>query len=151
MMQSFTNLAWPQDPFGTTQRPFVKPSEMLTSIAVKDPGRCDCSHPIAVAISYLRLYRRRPLPVRESTFNFGFYVVSIGSQDEGNELLRLVDEELTRARRHATILAGHSIPNALSILRRAAPNQPARGLEAIERAWPARNEPASGLARIIDV
>lgn len=150
-MQSFTNLAWPADPFGTTQRPFVKSSEMLTSIAVKDCGQCDCLHPIAVAISYLRLHRKRPISVRESTFNFGFYAVSMRLKEEASDLLRLVDEELTRARRHAKILAGHMIPSTLSTLRRAAPNQHARGVEAVERAWPDRHEPARGLARLIDV
>jgi hypothetical protein len=75
-MRTYTNLAWPDDPYRASQQPYARPSPMLAAFAVVPPGQCAVMAPAAVAVAYLPLHRTRAITVTEDTLAFGFRAAS---------------------------------------------------------------------------
>ena len=150
-MRTYTNLAWPDDPYRASQQLYKRPSPVLAAFAVLPSGQPAGIVPAAVAVVYLPLHRTRALTVTERTLAFGFRAASITAAEEIGELARLADLDLMQARRHARFLAGHELPPALRMLREAAPALVTRGLEAVQAGWADRQARARGNAALVDV
>jgi hypothetical protein len=120
-MRIYTNLAWPDDPYRTSQQLYRRPSPVLAAVAVLLPEQPACVVPAAVAVAYLPLHRTRAITVTEGTLAFGFRAFSTFDAEDVRELAGLADLDLMQARRHASLLAGHCLPGHLRALRQAAP------------------------------
>jgi hypothetical protein len=150
-MRDFTNLGWPEAPFGAPQRPFGHHADMLAAFAVEWTAQPENGPlPVAAATIYLRLRRRgTAYRVDEGTLPIGFRAVVIDDSSELPELLAVTDRGLTRARRHAAILAGHRFDADLT--RMATLSSVAlRGVDGVLDAWAARNTRERGMALMVD-
>ena len=150
-MRTYTNLAWPDDPYRASQQLYRRPSPMLAAFAVVPPGQSAATAPAAIAVAYLPLHRTRAITVTEGTLTFGFRAASTA---DGNRICRVAgvaDLDLMQARRHARFLAGHALAADLHALREAAPGQVNRGLAAVESGWADRRQRARGTAAMIDL
>jgi hypothetical protein len=146
-MQTYTNLAWPEDPYRTGQLLYARPAPLLTAFTAGPPAGPARALTTSVAIVYLPLHRTQAVTVTEQTVMFGFRAASITGEAEAADLAALGDLDLLQARRHAAILAGYMLPDEL----RALPaGGPLRGLSAVQQEWPSRAAQARGKARIFD-
>lgn len=150
-MRIYTNLAWPDDPYRTSQQLYKRPSPILAAFAVIPPARAACAVPAAVAIAYLPLHRTRAITVTEGTLAFGFRAASTAGAEEICELTKLADLDLMQARRHAGFLAGHQLPASTHALREATSGLVTRGLDAVEADWADRPARVGGCATMVDV
>jgi hypothetical protein len=150
-MLTYTNLAWPDDPYRTGQQLYKRPSGMLAAFAVVPPAQSRVTAPAGVAVAYLPLHRTRVITVTEDTVSFGFRAVSTADDGSIDQVARVADLDLLQARRHARFLAGHALGGSLRALRDAAPGLAARGLAAVEVAWDDRQTSARGTAAITDI
>lgn len=150
-MRTYTNLAWPDDPYRTSQQLYRRPSPILASIAISLPAQLPSPAPAAVAVAYLPLHRTRAITVAEDTLTFGFRVASTADAEKVGELAELADLDLMQARRHAAVLVGHDLPLHLRALRNAAPGQITRGLDAIEADWADRTAQPRASATLVDI
>jgi len=148
-MHTYTNLAWPDDPYRASQQLYPRPSPMLAAFAVLPAGQCPIVAPAAVAVAYLPLHRTRAITVTEDTLAFGFRAASTAAASSIPGLAGLADLDLMLARRHARFLAGYALPAGLRALRDAAPGLAGRGLAAVEAG--AAGQPARGMATVIDI
>ncbi len=149
-MRTYTNLAWPEDPYRTGQQLYRRPTSMLTAFTIAAPARGSRYGPMAAATVYLPLHRTRALAVTEQTLVFGFRAASIDDHIGAAALAAAADLDLMRARRHAAILAGHVLPGEVAALRLPLGGAPMRGLAAVQRAWRDRHVPAPGGAAMFD-
>ena len=69
-MRTYTNLAWPDDPYRASQQLYRRPSPMLAGFAVVPPGQSMAT--AAIAVAYLPLHRTRAITVTEGTLASGF-------------------------------------------------------------------------------
>jgi hypothetical protein len=150
-MRTYTNLAWPDDPYRASQQLYRRPSPMLAAFTVLPPAQCPITAPAAIAAVYLPLYRTHAVTVTGSTVNFGFRAASTADAGCLARLAEIADLDLIQARRHAKYLAGHALSPGLHALRKAAPGMTARGLAAVEADWTARPARARGTAEMIDI
>ena len=151
-MREFTNLAWPETPFGAEQRPFGKHIDMLTACTFEWTNEPDVwrTVPVVVSLVYLRIRRRgNTQQVSDDTLSIGFRAAVIEDRSEVPALLTLADRALTRARRHAAIMAGHWLRPDLTRLN-ACSAVPLRGVDGVLSAWADRTETQRGLAVMID-
>jgi len=150
-MLTYTNLAWPNDPYRTGQQLYKRPCAMLAAFAIVPPRQPTETAPTAASIAYLPLHRTRAITVTEDTISFGFRAASTADNGNIHEIARVADLDLMQARRHATVLAGHALAGSLRALRDAAPALTARGLAAVEAAWADCQTHARGTATTIDI
>ncbi|GAA2471471.1 hypothetical protein Ahu01nite_078840 [Winogradskya humida] len=149
-MHDFTNLGWPETPFGADQRPFGQHVDMLAACTFDwTPGQDGPPRPVAVSLVYLRIRRRgSSYQVSDDTLSIGFYTTVIDDAAEVPRLLTVADRALTRARRHAAIVAGHQLGADLARINALA-EVPLRGVDGMRAAWNDQ-EKQRGLAVIVD-
>jgi hypothetical protein len=150
-MRTYTNLAWPDDPYRASQQLYRRPSPMLAAFVVIPVGRCPITVPAAVATAYLPLHRTRAVTVTSDTVTFGVRAVSTSDPRDLPRLAEIADLDLIQARRHAKYLAGHALSPDLRALREAALALTVRGLAAVESAWGDRPTHVRGTTAMIDV
>lgn len=149
-VHDYTNLGWPEAPFGADQRPFGKRWDMLAAFAVGWTHDGSRPVPASVATVYLRIRRRGPSTcVREDTLPIGFRVTMVDDEHEVPGLVNLLDRALTRARRHAAILAGHCLGDQLARFVTPSP-APLRGATGVREAWADRSTRERGVALMVD-
>jgi hypothetical protein len=114
--RDFTNLQWPEVPFGAEQRLFGKLTDMVAAFAVEWADRPDAEPlPVSAATVYLRVRKHgTALRIGPETLSIGFRASVIDRAADVLDLLALVDRALTRARRHVVIVAGHRLGGDLS-------------------------------------
>jgi len=148
MMRTWTNLAWPDDPYRTGQQLYPRPSPKLAAFTVARATIDGDLVPAAVALVYLPLHRTRTLRVTGQTLTFGFHTAGADDAAQVPGLAAVADLGLMQARRHARILAGHLLAAGLAALRQEG-GAALRGLAAVERDWAGRGT-APGRAAMVD-
>lgn len=150
-MRDYTNLQWPEAPFGADQRPFGHRSDMLTAFAMDWTTRVDAGPlPVAAATVYLRVRRYGiAYQVGEDSLCLGFRATVIDDSADIPALLGTLDRALTRARRHAAILAGHRLGDDLTRMAELSA-VPLRGAAGVLAAWANRAVKERGLALMLD-
>jgi hypothetical protein len=106
--------------------------------------------PVAAATVYLRVRRHGSAhQVSDEELSIGYRATVIESAAELPDLLALTDRALTRARRHAAILAGHQLGDDLT---RAAELStiPLRGAAGVLAGWANRSVKERGMALMVD-
>ncbi len=150
-MRTFTNLAWPDDPYRASQLLYKQPSPMLAAFALLPAAQDRVTAPAAVAVVYLPLHRTRAMAVTEDTLTFGFRAAGTAETASIPQIAEAADLDLMQARRHARFLTGHALAASLHALGEAAPGLVTRGLAAVESGWASRQHRAQGLATMIDL
>lgn len=150
-MHDYTNLGWPEAPFGADQRPFGLPSDILAAFAVEWAARRDERPvPVGVAAVCLRVRRHGPAQLVDAgNLSIGFRATVIENTTEVPNLLALLDRALTRARRHATILAGHHLDSDLNRMTGLC-TVPLRGVAGVLTGWANRDTRERGMALMVD-
>jgi hypothetical protein len=148
-MRTYTNLAWPDDPYRTGQQLYRRPVPRLAAFTSGRAAAAGPQAPWAVAVVYLPLHRTRAVAVTEQTLTFGFRAVGIDDPAGLPALAAVAGLDLLQARRHAAVLAGHQMAGDLAALRQAAGASELRGLAAVELEWAARVQ-APGRAVMFD-
>lgn len=149
-MREYTNLAWPEAPFGADQRPFGKPTRILAAVTVE--WACDDRGeglPVCAAAVYLRTRRAGTLHVDPDTLNVGFRVAVLDEPGEAPVLVDLFDRALARARRHAVALAGHGLAGDLKAVA-GLTDRRLPGVVGVGLAWADRASKGRGMARMVD-
>ncbi|HEV2374923.1 MAG TPA: hypothetical protein VGS19_22535 [Streptosporangiaceae bacterium] len=149
-MQTYTNLAWPQDPYRTGQQLYRHPGPRLaafTAVRGSSGSRPAC---YAVAIVYLPLHRTKTLTVTQETVTFGFHAGGADGEADSRALGALADLDLLQARRHAAVLTGHLLSEDLTAVRALAGDLVPRGVAALEGEWADRRSLAPGQAALLD-
>ncbi|WP_433227553.1 hypothetical protein [Actinomadura formosensis] len=172
--QTYTNLAWPEDPYGTGQLWRAEP-HLLAGLATCCAGvrRGDGQQPVPVAhaVVYLPLHRTRPIDA-DGGVEFGFRAVAAPEPAGLPELLRLADLDVLRARRLAKVVTGYALADDLRALVTAvnaatgaprdahtdgyradprAADPLGRGLIAMAEEWPRRYATPRGTALRLDI
>jgi hypothetical protein len=150
-MRTYTNLAWPDDPYRASQQLYRRPGPMLAAFALLSAGPAEVRAPAALAVAYLPLHRSRAVTVTEGTVTFGFCAACADDEDGIPALASRADLDFLQARRHARFLAGHKLADSLHALRGVLPVTAARGLAAVEADWETGQAPSRGKATMIDV
>ncbi|HEV2378077.1 MAG TPA: hypothetical protein VGS19_38675 [Streptosporangiaceae bacterium] len=145
-MRTYTNLAWPQDPYRTGQQLYRSPAPRLAAFTVG----CGSGGSHSAAIVYLPLHRTKTLTVTQETLTFGFHAASANGEADTRALAGLAGLDLLQARRHAAVLTGHLLPESLTVLRALAGDLVPRGVIALEHEWADRRAPAPGRAAMLD-
>ncbi len=148
-MRTYTNMAWPDDPYRTGQQVYPRPAPRLASFATGPPPARSNQAARSAAIVYLPLHRTRPLTVTRQTLPFGFRAASITGEAEAGALAALADLDLLQARRHAAILTGCMLGSELTGLQMTA-GVTLRGLAAVQAEWSSRHTSARGKAAMFD-
>jgi len=148
-MRTYTNMAWPDDPYRTGQQLYPRPAPRLASFATGTPPVHDGQAARSAAIVYLPLHRTRTLTATRQTLTFGFRAASITGQAEADDLAALADLDLIQARRHAAILTGCMLDGELAGLQMAA-GITRRGMAAVQAEWASRHTSARGKAAMFD-
>ncbi|MDG4797185.1 hypothetical protein [Micromonospora sp. WMMD1082] len=150
-VREFTNLQWPETPFGAEQRPFGQHWDMLTAFTLEWTGRPeDAGLPVASAAVYLRVRKHGAAHlIADDTLSIGFRTVVIEDAAEVPDLLRLTDRELTGARRLGVILAGHRLSDDLTRMNILS-GVPLRGAAEVLSAWANRAVKQRGVAVMVD-
>ena len=151
-MAVYTNMAWPDDPYGTGQL-WRKEPPLLASFATRcvDDDKRTVPLPVSYAVVYLRLHRSKPVDVTGG-LAFGFRAVSATREHDLAELVRLYDLDAMRARRLAKIVTGHRLADDLFAVDAMTENNSiGRGIRSLADAWhnSGRSQTA-GMARIFD-
>lgn len=106
--------------------------------------------PSAAATVYLRVRKHgQPVPVAGDMLSIGFRATVIDCPADLPVLLALVDRALTRARRHALILAGHDLAASLRHMMHLSPVA-LRGMAGVQSAWDTRKDRQRGMALVVD-
>jgi hypothetical protein len=147
----YTNLQWPETPFGAEQRPFGRHWDMLTACTVEWTGPLvEEAFPVASAAVYVRVRKRGAAHrVADDTLSIGFRAVVIGDAAQTRDLLRLSDRELIGARRLGVVLAGHRLGRELSRMSALSP-VPLRGAAEVSSTWADRKVKQRGMAVMVD-
>lgn len=148
-MRTWTNLAWPDDPYRTGQQLYRKPPPRLAAFTTWPAVIGGQQVAATAAIVYLPLHRSRPVTVTGQTLAFGFRAVSASDLTEVPAVAAIADLDLMRARRHAAVLAGYHLGKDLAALQRADGVTACRGLAAVAGEWGDRR-PAPGRAALFD-
>ncbi|NJP34798.1 hypothetical protein [Micromonospora thermarum] len=151
-MRDFSNLQWPEAPFGAEQRPFGRRWDMLAAFAIDWAEQASGLRevPVAAATVYLRVRRHgSAYDISGDTLQIGFRATVLDHLAEAPNLLALTDRALTRARRHAVILAGHALGQDLTRMMLLS-TTPLRGAAGVAEAWANRSAKGRGLALMID-
>jgi hypothetical protein len=149
-MRTYTNLAWPEDPYRTGQQLYRRPPPRLAAVTIGRTGGGSHLACQSVAIIYLPLHRTKTLTVTGHTVAFGFHAASTADTSEAPALARLAGLDLLQARRHAAVLTGHMLGGDLTALRNLAGDLVPRGIVALGQEWADRRDPAPGKAAMLD-
>jgi hypothetical protein len=151
LVREYTNLQWPETPFGADQRPFGRHRDMLAAFALAWASQpAGAPLPVAAATVYLGVRRHgSAYEVGEENLSIGFRAAVIENLVEIPELLALTDRALTRARRHAAILAGHHLGDELTRMA-ALSAVPLRGAAGVLAGWATRAVKGRGMATMVD-
>jgi hypothetical protein len=148
-MQTWTNLAWPDDPYRTGQQLYRKPGSRLAAFTTWPAVIGGQQIPAATAIVYLALHRSRPVTVTGQTLAFGFRAAGASGPAEVPAVAAVADLDLMQARRHAAVLTGYHLGKDLAALLQADGVTECRGLAAVAGDWADRS-PAAGRAALFD-
>ena len=148
-MRTWTNLAWPDDPYRTGQQLYRRPAQRLAAFTTWPAVAGGQPVPVTTAIVYLPLHRTQPVTVTGQTLTFGFRAASATDQSEIPGVAAVADLDLMQARRHAAVLAGYHLADDLAALQRADGGAVWRGLAAVAGDWATRS-PAAGRAALFD-
>jgi len=148
-MASYTNMAWPEDPYGTGQL-WRREPHLLAGLAVCWTGEAGQAVPVCYAVAYLRLHRTRPVDLT-SGVSFGFRTVVAAAGDEVRDLVRMFDLDVLRARRLAKVVAGCSLARDLHAFDALAVGDVGRGIRGLAAVWGADDGDNPGLARVFDI
>jgi hypothetical protein len=148
-MRTWTNLAWPDDPYRTGQQLYRKPAPRLAAFTTWPDATSGEAVPVAAAVVYLPLHRTRPVTVTAQTLTFGFHAASASDPAQAPAVATVADLDLLQARRHAAILTGYHLLNDLSALQQANTAAGLRGLTAVASDWGNR-KPTAGRADLFD-
>lgn len=113
-MRDFTNLAWPETPFGANQRPYGRRAHMLAAVDVIWGHESGRPIPRCASVVYLRVQPTCTLSVTPVVLPIGFRATVLETTTDLDELLEVFDRALVRARRHAYLLAGHRLERQLN-------------------------------------
>jgi hypothetical protein len=149
MMPTWTNLAWPDDPYRTGQQLYRRPAPRLAAFTTWPDATSGQALPVTAAVVYLPLHRTRPVTVTAQTLTFGFRAASASDPAEVPAVATVTDLDLMQARRHAAILTGYQLLNDLSALQQANSAGGMRGLAAVASDW-ANRKPEAGRADLFD-
>jgi hypothetical protein len=149
MMRTWTNMAWPDDPYRTGQQLYRRPGARLAAFTTWPSVIGGRPVPATAAIVYLPLQRTRPVTVTGPTVAFGFRAASAADPAEVPGVAAVADLDLMQARRHAAVLAGYHLADDLAALQRADGATVRRGLSAVAGDWAGRS-PAAGRAALFD-
>src|SRR5512142_2188173 len=139
VMRTWTNLAWPDDPYRTGQQLYRRPAPRLAAFTTWPAVAGGQPVPKTTAIVYLPLHRTRPVTVTGQTLTFGFRAASATDQPEIPGVAAVADLDLMQARRHAAVLAGYHLADELAALQRADGRAVWRGLAAVAGDWATRS------------
>ena len=147
-MRSTTNLHWPIEPFGATQRPFAADRPMLAALTVgpTEPAR----EPAWACVVYLYTDSTRTLLVDDHLLNVGFDVVTGEPGDRPAAMAHRLDEILLACYRHAKILAGHDLTRDLATLAALGTERRLPGVDRVRQRCNARHTKERGAATIVD-
>jgi len=148
-MPAYTNMAWPEDPYGTGQLWRQEPS-LLAGFAVCWAAGAEPAIPVSYAVVYLRLHRTRPVELTGGV-SFGFRAVMAITEGDVPELVRLLDLDALRARRLAKVVAGCRLGRDLRDLGVFASGDAGRGIGGLGAAWDDPEGGNPGLARVLDI
>lgn len=148
-MRTWTNLAWPDDPYRTAQQLYRKPAPRLAAFTTWPTVTDGEPVPATAAVVYLPLHRTRPVTVTTQTLTFGFRAASATDPAGVPGVTAVTDLDLMLARRHAAVLTGYHLAEDLARLQRAAGMTVRRGLAAVAGDWAVRS-PATGRAALFD-
>jgi hypothetical protein len=147
-MREFTNLLWPEEPFGADLRPFGNPTPMVAAFAVDwaTDGR-----PAAAAVAYLRGKRAGTVEVSAATLNPGFVAVVPETDGDVGAIADWFDRALVRARVKAHLLAGHDLQDTLTPMKKLV-DVPMAGVTGVANCWADRPATArtAKVARMLD-
>ena len=149
VMRTWTNLAWPDDPYRTGQQLYRKPAGRLAAFTTWPAVIGGQQMPATTAIVYLPLHRTEPVTVTGQTLAFGFRAVSAADPAEVPAVAAVADLDLMQARRHAAVLTGYHLDQDLAALQQADGVTAWRGLAAVADDWADRS-PAPGRAALFD-
>ena len=79
-MQTWTNLAWPDDPYRTGQQLYRRPAPRLAAFTTWPAVTSGPAVPATTAVVYLPLHRTRPVTVTAQTLTFGFRAASTATR-----------------------------------------------------------------------
>jgi hypothetical protein len=150
-VREVTNLQWPEAPFGADQRPFGRHADLLAAFALQWADR-PAAGPLLVAAAtvYLRVRKHgSAIAVGPDALSIGFRANVVEDPADVPALIGLVDRALTRARRHAVIVAGHRLDGDLSRVTGLS-RVPLRGAAGVLAAWANRGARERGLALMVD-
>ena len=148
-MQTWTNLAWPDDPYGTGQQLYRKPGGRLAAFTTWPAVIGGHQVPATAAIVYLPLHRNRAVAVTGQALAFGFRAASTSDPAEVPAVAAVADLDLMQARRHAVVLTGYHLDKDLAALQQADGVTKFRGLAAVAGDWADRS-PVPGRAALFD-
>lgn len=150
-MREYTNLQWPETPFGAEQRPFGRHWDMLTACTLEwTVGADGGTLPVASSFVYLRVRKHGTAhAISEGTLSIGFRAVVIDDPGQVPDMLTVTERELSGARRLGAILAGHALSRDLKRMT-ALSGTPLRGAIEVQAAWTHRDVKQRGTAIMID-
>jgi hypothetical protein len=148
-MRTWTNLAWPDDPYRTGQQLYRRPAPRLAAFATWPAFAGGQPAAVTAAIVYLPLHRTRPVTVTGQTLAFGFRASAASDTTEMPGVAAVADLDLMQARCHAAVLAGYLLADDLAALQGADGMTVRRGLAAVTGDW-ARRGRAAGRAAMLD-
>jgi hypothetical protein len=143
-MHQYTNMAWPDDPYGTGQL-WRKEPLLLVGLATR---RTADGSGLAYGITYLRLSRTPPVDL-SAGLSFGFRAAVVGAA-ERDQLAELFDLDVLRARRLAKVIVASDLTSELAALLSVS-SEPRRGIEGLAEAWRIRANGSPGLAQMLDI
>jgi hypothetical protein len=107
-VHEFTNLGWPDTPFGADKRPFPRKVQLIAVTAIHWAyDSADIRVPAATALVYLPVGRSGSRQVTPATLHVGYRVAVISDPGESPDVVGMVDGHLVQARRHATLLGAY--------------------------------------------
>jgi len=148
-MRTDTNMAWPDDPYGTGQL-WRKEPWLLAAFAIRFLAQDQSPYPFCYSVAYLRLHRTQVIDLT-SGVSFGFRTVTVETRAELDQLLGLFDLDAMRARRLAKIVAGWHLADDLALIHAHAGGEVGRGVRSLAESWIDRKQGEPALARMCDV
>jgi hypothetical protein len=148
-VRKYTNLGWPDTPFGADKRPFPRTVHLIAAAAVQWATEGERFVPAATALIYLPVCRHGSSLLLPETLHAGYRVAVIDGPGESPDAVALIDGHLVQGRRHATALAVHDWEEDASLLLTFAAGE-TPGITAVAAAL-ATWEPAErGTAQMVD-
>jgi len=149
LMRADTNMAWPDEPYGTGQL-WRKEPWLLAGFAIRFLTQDQQTYPVSYAVAYLRLHRTQTIDLT-SGVSFGFRAITIDTKVELGHLLRIFDLDVMRARRLAKIVSGWRLADDLAAMHAHVGREADRGIQGLAESWIDQRHANSALAQMCDV